>query len=362
MVQQAGQPMAERTITQWIRDGAVGLLAALLAAAYIGSYAAAGIINMTLAICLLVFVFFVAVAATFWLEHLYHFSWPQRGSTLAVVAVLLSLTGWYQWTHYEAPLTEEGIANKVFERFFPQKTTAAQPRATTLPDHPPLFRSEQIEFPRKPGSKSFSIDQNTFNVPGAKSFKETSAPKNIAKADNKSPPNVLSLFQRDGAHMVSTGLTLDVNIDLHPDASTTIWLYFLLFMDFNSNSRFYSVYIPETPYKFASAIALAADPEYVIRMADTKMGFERKQGESTPKVESWRFKFTGAVYIYTEQPFVASDLEAVRLAFAAKGVTTQFRSSEYLAAMWDGAKRGQIPPIDLYEIRGTPPTIEPVLR
>jgi hypothetical protein len=106
----------EENIKRWITDGAIGLLGGLIAASYIASYTAAGIISMGLAVALLVFVFVLALGATFLLHHLHRFSWRQRAAIAILLSIALGLTGWYQWTHYSAPLTAEDVADKVWER------------------------------------------------------------------------------------------------------------------------------------------------------------------------------------------------------------------------------------------------------
>jgi len=98
---------------RYLADAAFALVATAALALLLASFAAAGIITMTLAIIFLAAIFVVVLGSTFFLDHLFNPTWEQRFVIGAILLMFLVLTGTYEWTHYAPPPSVEEIADAV---------------------------------------------------------------------------------------------------------------------------------------------------------------------------------------------------------------------------------------------------------
>ena len=138
-------------------------------------------------------------------------------------------------------------------------------------------------------------------------------------------------------------------------------LFLRIMIDYSSETTFYSAYIPETDGKNDIAVFLANNPNYPIVDMNRQIGSSSAPIGQSNAPMSIDFRFSGAVYIYTEEPFPDSMQEQLSNEFKAKGATVHFRSTLYAEAKWNEMKLAH-KSIDLYKLDGgNPPNIIPVL-
>jgi hypothetical protein len=260
--------------------------------------------------------------------------------------------------------------------FLPKATTAPQVEAgVDNKDHPPIDTQKQLEVGDKDrpsvlklqrvvnpndGLLSYSIANSVVDGKPAAVVHETRNKEKLAKSNSKQMPNVLSMFVHDSAHV--DGIAFNGYWDLKSnDANDNLRAFYYVFNDTKSNSRYVAIYIPQHK-RYVEAIAyFAQNYAKLIENLD-------KQFEAVYKVEgqigeesSWDMVFSGLVIIYTEeQPKMQQSAELMKI-FKQYGATAQFRSIEYVLGAWKNINLGKGAPIDLYELRGTPPLIQGVL-
>jgi hypothetical protein len=142
--------LSAKEIRRYVADAGLGTCIALAFGSYVASLATAGVIAMPLAIGFLIVIFIVAMGGTFFLDHLWPFSWRQRVFFGAILLVVLVLTGAYEWTHYEKPLSAQEIADAVANLIqHPDNTPKSEPpkkpaeQADQKNEEPALLQSTQ---------------------------------------------------------------------------------------------------------------------------------------------------------------------------------------------------------------------------
>jgi hypothetical protein len=137
--------------------------------------------------------------------------------------------------------------------------------------------------------------------------------------------------------------------------------FYYVFNDTKSNSRYVAIYIPHHK-RYVEAIAYFAQ-NYAKLIENLDKHFEAvyKVEGQIGEESSWDMVFSGLVIIYTEeQPKMQQSAELIKI-FKQYGATAQFRSIEYVLGAWKNINLGKGAPVDLYELRGTPPLIQGVL-
>jgi len=221
-----------------------------------------------------------------------------------------------------------------------------------------LLLKETGRFFLDPGKKKAFVVDNT--NPKGLTYKEAPPEANIAKSNNNEPFNVLSAYVHDSLNMGSDTFVISSHADLELGADK-FRIYYYFITEFRSNSRFFSAYIPHSPHTFATALGLAVNYQSIIKEIDNQIGADfGRQGQSGIS-RSWEIKFSGLANLYTDDQFDPRQMGDLSRAFSDNGASVHFFSTDYVLAAWHNIRLGLATPIDLYELRGNPPEIVPVI-
>ncbi len=223
-------------------------------------------------------------------------------------------------------------------------------------DHPPVSKSISLEMSHT--REAYALDMEAGKA--TKISKE-----NIRKVTSRDQLNIVSLFEYDASIVSGTIAVATEYVDFQYllPINTTSRVAFNIVCNFDSQSLYYSAYIAESSYKISNIASLANNPLYPIKVMNDKMGFSiEPNGPDRRSKACWRFKFSGAVYIYTDAPLIDDEMEQLSQIFRSHGASPEFRSYNYANFVWDGVKDKQPPPIDLYETDGMPFLIKPVIE
>lgn len=100
-----------------------------------------------------------------------------------------------------------------------------------------------------------------------------------------------------------------------------------LHLDFRSNAKFVSYFIPETPHAVVLCREIIAHPEWGLSVSDGVLVFMGQQGEEMTPKEA--LVFTNKFVFYIDQPLDLPTVQSIRHAAASMGVVVQVRGREH---------------------------------
>lgn len=121
-------------------------------------------------------------------------------------------------------------------------------------------------------------------------------------------------------------LRLSTTIDFHDTASDrhAEGLQQLM-IHFESNSEFMAFYIPQTPMIYSIAMNIADNFDKMLKHMRSIVFTRQKEGDFA-KFKSENLRFSGVVYLYTEDALDDRGMDAIRNKFKPLGITVQFRN------------------------------------
>ena len=268
----------------------------------------------------------------------YHF-WPKRGLKLGITLTTLGTV-----------LIMLGVIVGLIGAFIvDHPKVAGEPRAKL---------KEIGRFLLEPGQKGkkFTVDSAD---PDHLTYKEVTAESPIAKSNNEEPPNVLSIFVHDSQTLDITGAVFSASVDLDIPNYAFRAFYYVIY-NFQADSKYLSVFLAHSPYTFPILGGMATSYQRMFDAIDPRLGLDYQALGQSGASGTWELKFSGRINIYTDDQLDAQQLGTLTKLFKDNGVSAYFYSTDYVIGAWNNIRLGKARPIDLYELRGTPPVISPV--
>ena len=167
-----------------------------------------------------------------------------------------------------------------------------------------------------------------------------------------SPPSLLTLFmtdfkRRDG---MIWDATADVDIVRGGQKVGSYRLFYKILNDFVANSKFIAFFVPET-VETASAMSFLAE-NYQGYFTDIEKQHWAVAGSPgmSDVINTKDLPFSGRLYVYHEAPYSLEQLAAYAKLFREHGATVQFRGPEYIVAVWQSIRAGDVKPLPTYTI------------
>lgn len=159
-------------------------------------------------------------------------------------------------------------------------------------------------------------------------------PKNDDAEAAKAEPKIKTLldYYKSDFSFMSTDST--AGMGLGRDTPPLLEIKYKVWQDFDTNSKFLSVFVPRSPHSYDVCVALAqACPELVERAGK---GIQIKAGRpgDAALADSNDLVFTGKVYVYHEGEFALSQLGKLDELFRSKKLTAQFRGWDYISSQF----------------------------
>jgi hypothetical protein len=163
------------------------------------------------------------------------------------------------------------------------------------------------------------------------------------------PPTLLSLFMSQV--QPNSMLFKWEGYDDIPIAGTRSRIYFIVYHDMTTNSKFLSFYVPRSVHAFDIIGFLATTYHSFFAELDAKhFAVAKGQGE-TSSVNSKELRFTGRVFVYHENDLTPKQVGFLWELFKKHGAEAQFRGSDHIMAVYSSIKAGSVSPPPVYEIR-----------
>jgi|GEM_PF-1092433 len=141
----------------------------------------------------------------------------------------------------------------------------------------------------------------------------------------EAPKTLYDLFLEDFPHQLKLRRTSDIIIEGKP----VYQIEYRLVLDFDSKTKFLSVYLPSSSYMRAACEYL---PRAYRALLDTRpSGIAEMEahwpGERATELKDLRF--SGRIYVYHEDALLASELETLTALYKSKGLDVRFRGDTY---------------------------------
>lgn len=218
---------------------------------------------------------------------------------------------------------------------------------------------ETGRFLLEPGKnkKAFSIDNTN---PADLTYKEAPEPEATVKSNNNDPPNVLSVFVHDIKMLDMSGAIIAASVDLDVGQNKFRVFYYTIY-NFQANSKYLSVFVSHSPHTFEIVQAIAQGYKNMFDAVERRLGADFQQQGQAGVSRTWELPFSGRINIYTDDQFDPDELGTLSKLFKDNGASPSFFSTDYVLGGWNNIRLGLAAPIGLYELRGNPPEIAPVL-
>src|SRR5215216_4771624 len=110
---------------------------------------------------------------------------------------------------------------------------------------------------------------------------------------------------------------------------SSIRIEFNLYFDVPTKTQFVAYYIPESPLTHRACEYLSKEYKETLSLLEKRFAIEwGSQGERP--MESKGIRFTGRVFLYHESSLFASETDALRKLYNARGLDPQFRGASYV--------------------------------
>ncbi len=172
-------------------------------------------------------------------------------------------------------------------------------------------------------------------VPSASSAREKKAEtsKNT-HAESGKMKSVHDLFMTESKYLTVGGDTAFEVANSETKESVTISISIKLHLDFLTNSKFLSVYVPSSPKSFEFCRGLPDVYESLMSQAVRPSEEFILKGPSEMPVSSKGLVFTGQLLIYHEDEYSLRQLAELEEAFKRRNLFPQFRGLEYATTRW----------------------------
>jgi len=157
--------------------------------------------------------------------------------------------------------------------------------------------------------------------------------KNETPKPNKMK-SVHDLFMTESKYLTVGGDTVFTITNSETRQATTIPISIKLHMDFLTNSKFLSVYVPTSPRSFEFCRGLPEVYEGLLSQAVRPTEEFVMSGPSEMPVSSKGLVFTGQILIYHEDDFTLKQQAELEEIFKKKNLFPQLRGVEYASTRW----------------------------
>jgi hypothetical protein len=125
-------------------------------------------------------------------------------------------------------------------------------------------------------------------------------------------------------------------------------VFYNLQLDFTSQTKYISLYIP--PHPNLAAVISELDPAEIAEQAGNTVRVGAHARGNTTEVNSKDYLFSGAVYIFHEDQLTRQQILDFTDGFKKRRMSVQFYSTEFKLIEWDQMKLGNIPKLPSYVI------------
>ncbi len=96
-------------------------------------------------------------------------------------------------------------------------------------------------------------------------------------------------------------------------------------LDFESNADFFAIYVPESSLAFSSLVGIADDFKTFLPNYRNFVVSRQDEGDVN-RFGGEQMKFSGIIYLYTENLFSTDEMADIRKRFKEDGVTVLFKN------------------------------------
>jgi hypothetical protein len=175
------------------------------------------------------------------------------------------------------------------------------------------------------------------------------------------PPTLASLFMTESMAKKGSEMLGFSNINFKteypnkkPGPPAIMRIFFNLWSDTEEQSKWISFYIPHSSHpNGTSAIIenIASDYTSFFSMTERTMSLRwESEGDSNP-LWARKFRFTGAIYIYNEDPLSMKDVYNFTNLFEKRGASVEFRGAQRVNAVWRSMRLGEARPSPDYQVQ-----------
>ena len=166
------------------------------------------------------------------------------------------------------------------------------------------------------------------------------------------PPSLLTLFMTDFKRRDGIIWDAVADVDLMKEGKKTgsYRLFYKILNDFVANSKFMAIFVPEATEGSDVMSFLAENYQgYFTDIEKQHWAVAGSPGMSDA-INTKDLPFSGRLYVYHEAPYSLERLAAYAKLFREHGATVQFRGPEYVVAVWQSMRAGDVKPFPVYTI------------
>jgi hypothetical protein len=135
------------------------------------------------------------------------------------------------------------------------------------------------------------------------------------------------------------------------DNATGGRVYYNIYFDFRSNSKYLAFYVPHINNALSVIRDLASEYRSLISSVDGSVNFDTRALGNTSSVATRNYMFSGAIYVFHEDFLSLKELSDLSDVFRNANATAQFYSTEFKLIEQSQIKLGNLPKMAVFELQ-----------
>jgi hypothetical protein len=167
------------------------------------------------------------------------------------------------------------------------------------------------------------------------------------------PPSLLNLFMTDLRPSVGLMWNAFGDVEVQTDGDKSkVRIFYKIVNDTQANTKFIAFYVPNLGGAFHAVLTfLSKDYKGYFSDIESKHWAVMGSEGTSDAVNTKDIGFSGAIYIYHEDPLSAEELGEMTGRFRENGARVYFRGDKYVLAVWSSIRSGDIKAPPRFEIR-----------